>query len=293
MKGIVATAFLAAAAGLAAASLEPQDPVFTTTHVAGTVHMLDSGQAGNIGVSVGEDGVLMIDDQFAQFAPAIRKEMEAIGAGAPRYLINTHWHGDHTGGNLEFGAAATILAHDKVRERLMVGNDRTPAAPEAALPALTYDDRVTLHFNGEAVVVLALDPGHTDGDSVVWFQGSGVAHLGDHYFAGRFPYIDLDSGGDVEGFLANTRRLIELLPEDIKLIPGHGPQSTMADLRATLDMLERTTAIVKQRIEDGMTEEECGAAGLPAEWDAWSWRFITTTRWLRLCHRSLSGSDVD
>jgi len=293
MKGIAVTAFLALGAGLAAAALEPQDPEFTTTAVAGTVHMLDSGMAGNIGVSVGEDGVLMIDDQFARFAPAIRKEMEAIGAGAPRFLINTHWHGDHTGGNLEFGSAATILAHDKVRERLLVGNQRTPASPKEALPVLTYDDRVTLHFNGEEIEVRALAAGHTDGDSIVWFKGSGVAHLGDHFFSGRFPYIDLDSGGDVEGFVANTRALVELLPEDIKIIPGHGPQSTMADLRETLRMLEETTALVRQRIADGMTEEQCGEAGMPDEWADWGWNFITAQRWARLCHRSLSGSDID
>ena len=289
MKGIAVTAFLGLAAGLAATALQDQEPEFKTTAVAGSVHMIDSGVAGNIGVSVGVDGVLMIDDQFARFAPAIREQMEAIGAGAPRFLVNTHWHGDHTGGNLEFGGAATILAQDNVRKRLLAGDGRTPPAEKAALPVLTYDDRVTLHFNGEEIEVHALGPGHTDGDSIVWFKDSKVVHLGDHFFSGRFPYIDLDSGGDVAGFVENTRRLLEMLPDDAKLIPGHGPLSTKDDLRQTLRMLETTTALVRERIEQGMTELECGDAGLPEEWATWSWNFITTKRWLRLCHRSFTA----
>ncbi|TAH34405.1 MAG: MBL fold metallo-hydrolase [Planctomycetota bacterium] len=275
----------ALALGFAAADV-PQDDLsavqIRTTLVAGSVRMLE-GAGGNIGVSSGPDGTLMIDDQFAPLADKIRKALAEIGGGPLRFLINTHWHGDHTGGNAAFGKQAAILAHENVRVRLAAPQQRrgqeVPAAPKEALPVITYADGVTLHFNGEDVRVRFL-PGHTDGDSVILFTGSKVAHLGDLFFSGRFPFVDRNSGGDVQALTRSIDTLLQTIPPDYKLIPGHGPVSTLDDLRSYHRMLTETTELVRQRIRDGMSREQVTAAGVPEPWSAWSWQFIDTPAWL-------------
>ena len=167
------------------------------THVAGSVWML-VGSGGNIGVSSGSDGVLMVDDQFAPLADKIRDALREVGqseeAAEPQFLLNTHFHGDHTGGNVEFGDASTIVAHTNVRTRLVAGG-----SPEVALPVVTFDDAVSIHFNGEEIRAFHIPHGHTDGDALIYFTGSNVLHMGDDFFAGRFPFVDIDSGGSVEG----------------------------------------------------------------------------------------------
>src|ERR1041385_3381718 len=175
-----------------------------STQVSGNVYMLE-GSGGNIGVSVGADGILIVDDQFAPLADKIRAALKKLGEGKLKYILNTHWHGDHTGGNKEFGPEAPIIAHDNVRKRLSTEQhsdffkETTPASPKEALPVITFDQALSVHFNGEEIRAIHFPHGHTDGDSVIFFSASNVVHLGDDFFAGRFPFVDLESGGSVEG----------------------------------------------------------------------------------------------
>ncbi len=259
------------------------DVEIRATPVAGRVFMLE-GAGGNIGVSAGPDGVLIVDDQFAPLAEKIAAKVRELNPATPRFLLNTHWHGDHTGGNAYFGEkGANIVAHANVRRRLADKADSRPAE----LPVLTYDQGASVHFNGEEIRVIALGPGHTDGDSLVWFSGAKVLHMGDQFFAGKFPFIDLGSGGDVAGYLENVDRALALVPPDAKVIPGHGPLATVADLKAFREMLAETTGIVKQALADGQTLEQVKAAGLPEKWKAWGTGFINTGRWLEICYNSL------
>ncbi len=266
-------------------------------HVAGTVYML-TGSGGNIGVSTGPDGAVMVDDQFSPLADKIREALRGLGQGGPeadlKFVLNTHWHGDHTGGNVEFGPEATIVAHANVRRRLSTREDlgggrmQEPQPPEA-LPVVTFGDSVSIHFNGEEIRAIHFPHGHTDGDAVIFFTGSNVVHLGDNFFAGRFPFVDLAAGGSVQGLTSAIGRILSEVPSDALLIPGHGPLSTVDDLRDYERMLEETVAIVEQRIAAGHSLEEVTTAGLPEEWAAWGTGFINTERWLGTVYQSLTG----
>lgn len=253
------------------------------TAVAGNVHMLE-GAGGNIGVSAGPDGVLIVDDQFAPLAPKIDAALAKLDKGALKFVLNTHWHGDHTGGNAHFGAKAPIVAHNNVYKRLSA----QPNTTKSALPSIGFDDAVTMHFNDEEIRVFHLGPGHTDGDSVVYFVKSGVVHMGDQFFNGRFPYIDLGSGGDVEGYIKNVGAVIAKTPDDVKVIPGHGPLATKADLVKFHEMMLETTGIVKKAIAEGKTVEQVKAAGLPEKWKEWGAGFINTSRWLDITYNSFA-----
>jgi glyoxylase-like metal-dependent hydrolase (beta-lactamase superfamily II) len=261
------------------------------TQVAGNVYMLE-GAGGNIGVSVGPDGILIVDDQFAPLADKIRASLKKLGEGKLKFVLNTHWHGDHTGGNAEFGPEAPIIAHHNVRKRLsseqtVLGN-KTPPSPKEALPVITFNDSLSVHFNGEEIRAIHFPHGHTDGDSVIFFTGSNVVHLGDDFFAGRFPFVDLDSGGDVEGLVRNIGNIIDKLPAGAKLIPGHGPISTIDDLKSYHNMLVETTGIVRDRMAGGKNLDQIKAEGLPEKWRSWGAGFINTDRWLETIFRSLS-----
>src|SRR6185436_1780034 len=217
----------------------------TATKVAGNIYMLQ-GSGGNIGVSVGTDGILIVDDQFAPLADKIKKALKDLGDGKLKFVLNTHWHGDHTGGNVAFGPDAPIIAHDNVRRRLSTEQKSeffkrtTPASPNEALPVITFDKSLSVHFNGEEIKVIHFPHGHTDGDSVIFFTNSNVVHLGDDFFVSRFPFVDLESGGDVEGLIKNIAEIMPKLPADVKIIPGHGAISTVADLKAYHRMLTET-----------------------------------------------------
>lgn len=262
------------------------------TKVAGNVYMLE-GSGGNIGVSVGADGILIVDDQFAPLADKIRAALKGLNQGKLRFILNTHWHGDHTGGNIAFGPEAPIIAHDNVRKRLateqrsQVFNRTTPASPKEALPVITFDQSLSVHFNGEEIRVIHYPQGHTDGDSVIFFSSSNVVHLGDDFFAGRFPFVDLESGGSVEGLIKNIGEIIGKIPEGAKLIPGHGPISTLEDLKNYHRMLQQTTEIVRQKITAGKTLEQIKSEGLPAEWEPWGTGFIKTDRWVETIYKSV------
>jgi glyoxylase-like metal-dependent hydrolase (beta-lactamase superfamily II) len=258
--------------------------------VAGNVYMLE-GLGGNIGVSAGPDGILIVDDQFAPLAPKIKAALKGISSKPVRWLLNTHFHFDHTGGNEAFGkAGANIVAHENVRRRLQSGTPtgmaKADPAPVSALPVLTFKDQVSIHFNGEEIRALHLPKGHTDGDSAVFFTGSKVVHLGDHYFAGFFPFIDLDSGGSVEGFIANLEKVLAEVPADVKLIPGHGPVTGVEELKAYVAMLKDTAALVQAGIKAGKTADQLKQEKVLAKYDRFGAGFINTDAFTDTLFRS-------
>lgn len=281
-----------ALAGMQALAQDFSKVEIKATKVAGNVYMLE-GSGGNIGVSVGPDGILIVDDQFAPLADKIKAALKTLGEGKLKFVLNTHWHGDHTGGNVVFGPDAPIIAHDNVRKRLAteqkseVFKNTTPASPKEALPVITFDQSLSVHFNGEEIRVIHFPHGHTDGDSVIFFTGSNVVHLGDDFFAARFPFVDLESGGTVQGLIKNIGEIIPKLPAGARLIPGHGPISTVDDLKLYHQMLQATTEIVRKKMAAGKTLAEIKTEGLPEEWKPWGVGFIKTDMWIETIHRSL------
>ena len=256
-----------------------------TIHVAKNVYMLQ-GSGGNIGVSVGEDGTLIVDDQFAPLAPKILEALKKLNPNKPRYVLNTHHHGDHTGGNPQFGRDSEIIAHSNVRKRLLAAK-----LEKAGLPVVTFDDSLSVHFNGEEVKIVHVPPAHTDGDSVVYFTGANVIHFGDTFFSGRFPNIDLNGGGTVRGYIKGVSKALETTPADAKLIPGHGPLSTIKELKDLHEMLVETSSIVQKAIDAGKTLEQVKAEGLPDKFKSWAVPTLTTDRWLEILYAGLKRAD--
>jgi glyoxylase-like metal-dependent hydrolase (beta-lactamase superfamily II) len=291
------------AAVLLISPLKAQDKAFydqvqiIDTLVSGGIHMLQ-GSGGNIGASVGSDGVLIVDDQFAPLAGKIRATLKQLNPGTLRFIVNTHWHGDHTGGNELLGSEGTIVAQDNVRTRLAKGQTITafksdvPAAPQTALPVVTFAQGLSIHFNGEEIKVIHFPHGHTDGDSIIWFTKSGVAHLGDHFFMGdkspRFPFVDASSGGDAQQLAKNIGDIIALLPAETKVIPGHGPLASMDDLKNYHQMLTETIGYVRSQLSAGKTLDEIKKAGLPEKWKDCGSGFIKTESWIDEIQQSLS-----
>ncbi|MDQ3667033.1 MAG: MBL fold metallo-hydrolase [Acidobacteriota bacterium] len=264
-----------------------------TQKVAGNVYMLE-GRGGNIGVSVGSDGILIVDDQYAPLADKIKAALKTLSEGKLKFVLNTHWHGDHTGGNVVFGPEAPVIAHDNVRKRLSteqrieVFKTTVPASPKEAWPVITFGQSLSVHFNGEEIKVIHFPQGHTDGDSVIFFTGSNVVHLGDNFFAARFPFVDLESGGTVEGLIRNVGEILSKLPAGVKLIPGHGPISTADDLKLYHRMLIETTDVVRKKMAASKSLAEIKTEGLPEEWKSWGTGFIKTDVWIETIHRSLA-----
>ena len=252
------------------------------TAIKGSVHML-TGAGGNIGVSAGEDGVLIIDDQFAPLAEKIAAQLGELGSDKPKYVINTHYHGDHTGSNAFFHShkGATILAHENVRVRL--ANDEK-IKPEA-LPTITYEDGIKIYFNDETLHVMHLAVGHTDGDSVVWFEQPNVMHTGDLFFNGRFPYIDQGAGGNVVGYMDSVKQLLAKIDDDTVIIPGHGDMSNKQEYTAFLSMITETFDYVKALKQGGKTLEDVKAMGLDDKWADWSWNFINEEKWITTLYK--------
>ena len=243
--------------------------------IAEGVYML-KGAGGNIGASVGPDGTLIIDNQFAPLSDKIATALTDLGGDRPRLVLNTHYHGDHTGGNSDFGRTGDIIAHDNVRARL-VGQGNLPGS---ALPVVTYADAVTIHFNGDELALIHLPQGHTDGDTMVWFKGANVLHMGDQLFNGAFPYIDLGGGGTVDGYIQNLRTVISDMPADITIIPGHGPIADIAALAECLRVIEETRQITVSGLDAGKSDVEI-AEDLSAFAD-WGQGFISTGRWISI-----------
>ena len=254
------------------------------------------GRGGNIGVSYGEDGTVLIDDQFAPLTERIQAAISDLGAEPARFLINTHWHWDHTGGNENFGeAGAVIMAHENVRIRMARGSEGqrpVPPAPPVALPVVTYEDGIKLHLNGDTVHVIYMHDAHTDGDSVIWWENANIVHMGDLFFSGRtFPFIDRNSGGSVQGLIRAATRVLEMTNAETQIIAGHGPMGTRADLLAYRDMVAGITAQVQAAIDAGRSLEEIQAMGITADYDL-EGGFISGERFIGFVHASLTDPDA-
>jgi len=270
------------------------DITLKTTHVRGNIYMLEGvgGFAGgNIGVSAGEDGVLLIDDLLGPMSEKLTAAIAGINAAKPRFILNTHWHGDHTGNNAHFSKHATVISHTNVRKRLMADQEnffgKSPAQPKEAWPLITFDQSLSVHFNGEDIQFIHYPNGHTDGDGVIYFPKSNVAHLGDHFFKESFPFIDLATGGNAFNLTANIKKIIAELPEDALIIPGHGSLSDMKGLKLYYAMLEETTQHVKNAAAEGESLEDIQLGGLSSAWTGWGGGFVNEALWIEFIYRSL------
>ena len=259
-----------------------------------TTYML-VGAGGNIGLSVGEDAVFVIDDQFAPLAPKIMAAIAAITPKPVKFMVNTHWHGDHTGGNEAFGkAGAIIVAHDNVRKRMASEQvieffkSTVPPSPRVALPLITFSADTTFHVNGDEVRALHVPRAHTDGDAIVHFVKGDVIHMGDTFFNGMYPFIDTSSGGTIDGVVAASDRALALAGDRTKIIPGHGPLATKADLRAYRDMLAAVSQRIKQMLRDGKKLEEITASNVTADFDEkWGKGFIKANKFAEMVAMNL------
>lgn len=268
-------------------------PVYRATQVTEQITMLQ-GSGGNIALLTGDQGLLLVDDDYKASSPALLNVLEQNG-GVQRltYVINTHWHGDHTEGNLALGEHALIVAHDSVRERLLTQqeirlfNMVSEPYPKEALPEITYSARLSLHINDEAVDVVHYAGGHTDGDSVVFFRNANVVHMGDHFFNGFYPFVDVEHGGNVLRMAENIAAILPLLDENTRIIPGHGPLATKADLEAFHAMLLGTTEEVRAMKAEGMNLGQIQLKGLSSRWDAWAGGFLPTRVWIGIVYASL------
>jgi len=265
--------------------------------VAGNVYML-TGEGGNIGVSVGDDGVAIVDDQYAPLADKIRAALKGLSDKPLRFVINTHYHFDHAGGNEMFGRDATIVAHDNVRKRLAQGGpmgnggairfDSQPA-PAVALPVITFDRNLSIHMNGEDIRALHYSSGHTDGDSIVFFTKSNVVHMGDNFVTYGFPFVDLIGGGSVKGMIATCEQVIAQLPRDVKVIPGHGPLSTLDDVRKYVAMLKDTSSAVKKGLDAGQSLDQLKKNKVLEPWKQYSGPFVNADAFIETLYNELTG----
>ena len=232
---------------------------------------------GNIGVSVGPDGILLVDDGYAPLAEKIEVAVRKLNPGKIRYALNTHFHDDHTGGNAPFAArGATIVAQSNVRKRLL----RAANTNQEALPVITFDQSLSIHFNGEDIKLIHYGPGHTDSDSIIYFTGANVVHMGDHFFNFGFPFVDLNHGGSVEGYLKTIAAVLDTVPADANIIPGHGQLATVDDLKKYRDLLVETSDFVKKSIAAGKTLAQLKADGLPEKWKGVGGDPASTTHWI-------------
>jgi cyclase len=254
------------------------------------------GAGGNMGLCAGADGALLIDDEFAPLSAKIQAAVKQASDQPIRWVVNTHWHGDHMGGNENMATAgATILAHDRVRTRLMEGQDnkffgrKIQPASGKTLPLITFNDSTTLHVNGEDVLVFHVAPAHTDGDAIVWFPKANVIHMGDTFFNGFYPIIDLESGGSIDGMISASARVLPRIGADTRVIPGHGPATDKATLQKYHDMLVGVRAAVAKLVTEKKTLEQTVAAKPTAPWDdAWGKGFVKPEVFTTVLYTELS-----
>jgi cyclase len=277
------------------AQTEDEVPTVKITPIKANLYLLQ-GKGGNVVASVGDDGILIIDDDYAEYATAYHQALKTVSntEGLPRFVINTHWHGDHVGGNAYWGErGAVILANTKVYERMSTRQDMkfldrvVEPSPEPALPMVTYGDSIALHFNRDELRVQHYPGGHTDGDSVVFFTGENVIHMGDHYFKDKFPFVDLGSGGNALSLTANVAEILAQIDDSTVIVPGHGNLANRAELARYLEMLTATTALVQSGLAQGMSVEAIAKQGLGEEWESWGQGWIKEPVWIGFIAGSL------
>lgn len=286
---------------VSSADAQEATPVrIVATQVRGSVYMLE-GQGGNMGLLVGSDGALLIDDQFAPLSEKIMGAIQAVTDADVRFLVNTHWHQDHTGGNENFGkAGAVIVAHENVRKRMSVEQfieafeRKVPASPRAALPVVTFAESVRFHLNDEEVHVFHVVGAHTDGDSIIHFERANVFHLGDIYFSAGYPYVDTSSGGTFDGVIAAVDQVLAMANDETKLIPGHGPLTGIAELRSYRAVLGELRSRIVTLLEAGKTVDEIVAAKPSQDHDEqWGTGFMKPDQWVRIVTKSLASKRKD
>jgi cyclase len=279
----------------AATAQRRQEVSFRRTELAPGLHLLSSGAGGNVIACIGEDGVLLVDTEYAQLAERLKRAVEALTDRPVRFAINTHWHFDHVGGNAALArAGAWLVAHENVRKRMSVDQriaviDRqVPAAPREALPAVTYRECMTLHVNGQEVVLAHYPAAHTDGDTVVYFAAANVVHAGDIFFNGGYPFIDVSAGGGIDGVIAAGEAIVARTDDETRIVPGHGPLARRADLIRYLGMLRAFRAAVAKEVEAGKDLAAILAARPTAELDrTWGRTFFPPERFTEIVFRSL------
>lgn len=261
------------------------------------VHVL-TGRGGNIGLAVTHDGAFLIDDQYAPLTDRILAAVRSVTDQPVKFVLNTHWHADHTGGNENLAKKGTlVVAHDNVRERMSSEQvseffDRTtPASPDSALPVITFNDAITFHLGEHEIRTFHVPHAHTDGDSVVHLPEANVIHAGDIVFYGLYPFVDVDSGGSLDGMIAGVERIAGLADEDTTIIPGHGPIIDREQLLGYLEMLTTVRERLGETIDAGKSLEEIQAAGITEEFDEqWGGGFIPPDRWVELLYRGAMKS---
>lgn len=268
-------------------SIKVSDNIYMLTGVNGFI-------GGNVAVSVGDDGMLLVDSLVSGRDKQLLEALKDIGDGKTRYLLNTHWHGDHTGGNAVLSERATIVAHDNVRHYLQHDQKNffgeRKASPEQAWPVLTFDSTMTVYFNDDTVKLMHYPHGHTNGDAVIYFKKAGVLHMGDTFFKDTFPFVDLTTGGNVLGLAKNIGEIIQSMPKDIKVIPGHGSLASIDDLKRYHQMLLDSITLVKKAIKAGKSIEQLQKQGLGDSFKPWSKGFIAEKDWIVFVYQSIEKS---
>ena len=290
------TSLLCAAAMvfIAPLSLAADDTSVSVTPIKGGLYLLQ-GKGGNVVASVGEDGVLLVDSDYGEYAPAHDKALDELSSEPARFLLNTHWHFDHTGGNQYWGERnSVIVAHENILKRMSTRQEMkalgrvVEPSPAPALPVVTYGDSLALHFNGDDIEVQHVPTGHTDGDSIVFFSRQNVVHVGDHMFVGGFPFVDISSGGNVFGYIRNLERVLAKVDDDAVIVPGHGKNTvSKADLAAYHQLLVDSSNMVKDALAKGDSVEQITERGLGEQYDAYGKGFISEELWISFIAASL------
>lgn len=272
------------------------------TKVAGNVYLLQ-GAGGNIAASVGDDGILLVDTEYAPLGEKILAALDSVAPGKKvRYVINTHYHGDHTNGNVFFGSrGAVIIAQENLRKRLAEGSEggtggamkmQSPPQPAAALPVITYQNEMSIYFNGEQIRIMHFPAAHTDGDSVVYFTKSNVVHMGDIFVRYGLPFSDIRAGGSIQGMIAACDKVAETLPAEVKVIPGHGELATMDDVRDYTKMLNDTMAVARKALAEHKTLEQMKQENILAPWADKAQGFVKADTFIEELYYSLTGPNA-